>query len=372
MHGSSDTEDSSGHLKRSVAVIGTVGIPASYGGFETLAENLVRLHPASEKGLRFSVYCSSASYAQRPREFLGARLHYVPLKANGPASVLYDLVCMFLAVFRQADSLLVLGVSGAVGIPIVRACSTARIVTNIDGLEWKRAKWGKIARWWLKFSEKCAVNSSHEVITDNQAIADYVRAEYGRDSRVIAYGGDHAVETAPSKSPAPLPGKYALSVCRIEPENNVALILEAFSTRSALPLVFVGNWAHSLYGRKLHEQYQNHPSIHLLDPIYDAGTLRSIRQGASLYVHGHSAGGTNPSLVEIMHFGIGVLAFDCTFNRYTTEDKARFFSDVEQLRSLVETLSDADTSAIGTQMKSIALRRYTWSVVARDYYDLLG
>lgn len=214
---------------------------------------------------------------------------------------------------------------------------------------------------------------SHEVIADNGAIADYVKRTFGVDSHVIAYGGDHAVAVdAASVDEYDLPDSYAFSVCRIEPENNVHVILEAFSKLNADALVIVGNWNHSEYGRALRARYATCKNLLLLDPIYDLGKLKSLRSRALFYVHGHSAGGTNPSLVEAMHFGKAVLAFDCDYNRSTTEDMALFFDSSALLQQLVESLDKAALEKVGRDMLEIANRRYTWRIVAQQYFALLG
>lgn len=362
----------SAERRQTLAIVGTVGIPAAYGGFETLVENLARYHRDSELKSRVAVYCSANRYEVRPRTYLGAELRYVGLPANGVASVLYDIVCLLSAVRRGTDVCLLLGVSGAIALPLVRAISAVRIVTNIDGIEWRRGKWQGFSRWFLRFSEQLAVRFSHEVIADNGAIARYVAETYGRECHVIAYGGDHAVaiEPVPCEAVA-LPSRYALAICRIEPENNAAMILKAFGANPAMPLVFIGNWDNSAFGRSLRQQYADVRHLHLVDPIYDTGVLRSIRGNASVYVHGHSAGGTNPSLVEMMHFGLPVLAYECDFNRFTTEDRALFFQSAEQLQAKVAGLTADEASAVGAVMLEIAQRRYNWAAVGREYFTLL-
>lgn len=359
---------------RRVAIIGAVGVPANYGGFETLAENLVVQHAVRGADAELVVYCSSKAYSERPSRYHSATLEYVPLNANGIQSVLYDVVSMLSAVRAGADCLLLLGVSGAVGLPLIRAFSGVRVVTNIDGIEWRRAKWNRLARHFLRLSEKLAVRYSNVVISDNQAIADYVRIEYGVDSRVIAYGGDHAVsvDSAPVEG-LRLPDTYALSVGRIEPENNVHLILEAFARVPERCLVFVGNWRASEYGRQLRDSFRNKDNIRLLDPIYDDGKLKSLRSSAWLYLHGHSAGGTNPSLVEIMHFGVPVVAFDCVYNRCTTGDAAFYFSNVNQLVGVIRSAMRGDHMLEnGHAMRRIAVEKYTWAKIADQYFAELG
>lgn len=354
------------------SILGTVGVPGCYGGFETLAENLVRCHQAHAPGTRLTVYCSTHGVQTRPRRYLSAELRHIGLKATGPQSVAYDMVSLADAIRCRTDVILLLGVSGALALPLVRALSRARIVTNIDGIEWQRAKWRGLARLILRWSERAAVRWSHAVIADNAGIAEHVRARYGRDCHVIAYGGDHALEAAPVAIPGlALPERYALTLCRIEPENNVEMILAAFARSPGRALVVVGNWEQSAHGRALRAQYGALPHIHLVDPVYEPGHLRWIRSGAESYIHGHSAGGTNPALVEMMHFGIPVFAFDCDFNRNTTEGKAIHFDSADTLAAAVATLEDAEAARIGGQMREIAARRYTWARIGRAYFELM-
>lgn len=345
-----------------IAITGTVGVPACYGGFETLIENLL-----NEKGEPLLVYCSSKAYKQRSATYKNARLVYVPLEANGISSILYDIICALDAVRRGAKTILILGVSGTIIVPVLRNFTRIHIVTNIDGLEYHREKWGAVARWFLRKSEAWAVKYSHSVIADNQAIVDHVQRVYGRTADLIAYGGDHALlQTASPKGKG-----YALGLCRIEPENNVHLILEAF-TATSMPLKFVGNWNNSDYGKQLKKKYGNHPNIELEDPIYQPDRLFSLRNDCSLYVHGHSAGGTNPSLVEMMHFGRPIACFDCSYNRYSTDQRAYFFRRTEELRKIVENLNTDTTDPSGLALQSIARTKYTWNVVRQAYLELLG
>lgn len=355
-----------------IAIIGTVGVPSNYGGFETLAENLVRYHDIIGLPEQLTVYCSSKAYAEKKPSYLSARLRYIPLYANGAQSIPYDIWSLVSSSWNRMDVILLLGVSGAIALPFVRAFSSARIVTNIDGIEWSRQKWRGLAKRFLRFSERMAVRYSHEVIADNQSIADYVWDTYGVTSHMIAYGGDHAVAVkAKPVEEYQLPAEYAFSVCRIEPENNIHVIIEAFSNQDGLPLVLVGNWNRSDYGRSIRERYAACTHMYLLDPIYDAGKLKTLRSGAKLYIHGHSAGGTNPSLVEAMHFGHPILAYDCDSNRYTTENKALFYKTSEDLLRLLQTMDKDMIEEVGQEMLEIARRRYTWKTVAREYFDLL-
>lgn len=356
-----------------ISVIGSVGVPANYGGFETLVENLAIFHHNQALPQRLVIYCSKASYQEFPDTFLSSELCYLPLNANGAQSILYDIASLLSAAYRRSDKILILGVSGAIALPLIRLTSSAKITINIDGIEWRREKWRGLAKWFLRFSEMMAVRFSHSVISDNEAISDYVNKTYGVRAEVIAYGGEHAVSVeAIDVDVVGLPSNYSLSICRIEPENNVHLILEAFSSLDSSNLIFVGNWNNSEYGRSLRQSFSEKKNIFLLDPIYNTSKLKALRQNAKCYLHGHSAGGTNPSLVEAMHFGKPVIAFDCAFNRFTTENKALYFSDSKELSSLLKLSDEGEFHQCGINMIEIASRRYTWNSIARQYFCLLG
>jgi glycosyltransferase involved in cell wall biosynthesis len=356
-----------------IAIVGTVGIPANYGGFETLAENIVKYHHVKCLSNRITVYCSSRNHSVQVADFLAAKLEYVPLNANGIQSILYDLISLFSAVWKRADVILVLGVSGAIALPLIRLISSAKIITNIDGIEWRRHKWRGLAKSFLRLSEKMAIRFSHVVIADNAGIASYVKQAYGINSEVIAYGGDHAIDVkAESFSEIHLPLNYSLSICRIEPENNIHLILNAFSVLTTKNLVFVGNWNSTGYGRGLYKKYNGINNIFLIDSIYDLAILKTLRLKSSSYIHGHSAGGTNPSLVEAMHFSKPIFAYDCIFNRSTTEDKAIYFETSSCLIKHLQKIEVEKASHVATEMLEIAKRKYIWKIVAHQYFQLFN
>jgi glycosyltransferase involved in cell wall biosynthesis len=353
---------------KNVAVVGIQGVPAQYGGFESLVENLIGDHKSED--IRYTVFCSGRDMKSRLAEYRGAELKYVPLRANGVQSIPYDMIS-FLRIPRKTDVILVLGVSGCLILPVFRLFCRKRLIINIDGLEHRRAKWGKLAKTFLKLSEKMAVRYADVIISDNKGIQDYVREEYGKESELIAYGGDHAVRSVPQARTLDIlrryglrPGTYAVTVCRIEPENNCHLVLEAFS-KSDRELAFVGNWSRSAYGQELKEKYSAFPNIHILDPIYDIDTLYVLRLNAWAYVHGHSAGGTNPSLVEAMFFGNPIFAYDVVYNRETTGGGALYWSSSDELLNLLS-LNDFDTSSI----IDLANQKYTWKRIANQYEKL--
>ena len=281
-----------------VAVVGTVGVPANYGGFETLVENLLTYKVNEE--IIYTVYCSKPNYTNKIRYYKGAKLVYLPFRANGFQSIIYDIVSVFHAMFH-ADIILILGVSGCVILPIVRLFTKKHIIVNIDGLEHKRQKWGKWTQRFLRFSEKMAIGFASEIVADNKGIQDYVFSEYDKDVELIEYGGDqlsNGLDNEYFKTTNLQNLSYFFSVCRIEPENNTHILLEAFARMPNEKIVVVGNWDKTIYSRNLEIRYSNYENIHLLPAIYDDKKLNSLRINAQAYLHGHSAGGTNPSLVE--------------------------------------------------------------------------
>lgn len=385
-------------MKKKVAIVGTRGVPANYGGFESLVENL--LEKASEQ-VEYTVFCSSkdvprycpaSSEGNKPR-YKGAWLKYVPLHANGAQSMFYDLISLIRCLWGY-DCVLVLGVSGCLFLPFLIPffrCSKTRLVINIDGLEHKREKWSSFARWILLQSEKMAVRFADTVIADNKAIADYVMENYDMTRRTtqlqtLAYGGDHVHRTVSEERQQEIlasfgleKGAYAISVCRIEPENNCHISLEAFAQAQTLPILFIGNWEHSEWARQLYRRYESAaPYVKLSQAIYDLDVLYTLRAHAALYIHGHSAGGTNPSLVEAMFFGKPIFAYDVSYNRESTFGKAAYFQDAHQLQALVEGLSmgceephlSGAEHCSGAEMARLAQENYRWEDIAARYENL--
>lgn len=355
-------------MKR-IAVIGTQGVPARYGGFESLVENLIG--DTIGDTVRYTVYCSGRDMDRSLKTHKGAELKYVPLKANGAQSVAYDIISMIRAISGY-DILLVLGVSGCLFLPILKLISRSKIIVNVDGIEHKRNKWGRVARWVLKTSEKFAVRYADEVIADNKGVADYVMSVYNRKVNMIAYGGDHVVRSVTRQIERQILEKYglvdrryAVSVCRIEPENNCDMILEACA-KAGQPIVMVGNWNRSVWARELKQRYADNRDIITLNSVYDLDELYVLRKNAVCYCHGHSVGGTNPSLVEAMYFAIPIFAYDCVFNKETTAYRANYFKSAEELSALLLKVGEMS----GEEMVDMAYKNYTWKGIIAAYANL--
>jgi glycosyltransferase involved in cell wall biosynthesis len=349
---------------RQLAIVGSVGIPNRYGGPEAFAESIA---PAlAARGFEVTVTCDRARYADDLSErFKGVRRVFIGIGANGASSPVHDLVA-FMRVVRHADYILVLGVSGGLFFPLFRlACvlTGSRLLVNIDGVEWRRSKFGPFAKLVLYCSDLLAQWCAHVIVYDNDALLPYVRNR--RKAACVEYSGDHAVlhDVPP---PQDSPGPYALTICRIEPENNCDVLIDGF-LRSPLPrYVFVGNWSRSEYGRELRRRYAAEPRLQLLDPVYDPHELYRLRSGCTFYLHGHSVGGTNPSLVEMLFFDCDILCWDCNFNRATAGDAVRFFTSAEHLGGLL-----AAGPAPGVARDSVR-RRYTRQAIVAKLSAALG
>jgi glycosyltransferase involved in cell wall biosynthesis len=357
-------------MKKKVTIIGIVGIPAQYGGFETLTEHLTI---CLAKNYMITVFCSSKSHSLKSKAHNGAALKYINLKANGFQSILYDIISILKSV-NSSDTLLILGVSGCVILPFIKWFYPVRIIVNIDGIEWKRDKWSWPVKWFLKLSEGLAVKYADTIISDNKAIQLYIQNEYKVGSEFIAYGADHVTKTSIEKGMLLyypfLEGKYFFTVCRIEPENNLDIVLEAGCLQKNLPVVIVGNWNSSVYGKQLREKYSDFDHIYLLDPIYDQKKLNMLRSNCYAYLHGHSAGGTNPSLVEAMHLELPIISYGAIYNKETTNNKALYFSTAQELVLLMEYTSHSDLVSVAQNMGEISKREYSWKKISSQYADL--
>ncbi len=362
------------NLKRKLGIIGTVGVPARYGGFETLAHQLVE---NLNQDYSITVYNSTKHYSakERVKEWNGARIKYIPLSANGFQSIFYDIISIIHAVLF-CDVLLILGVSGCLFLPFVKLFFPfKKVIVNLDGLEWRRAKWNKYAKTFLLWSEKVAVWCADEIIADNAAIQKYVLDRYGKASNLIEYGADHnqgeKIKPETFEKFPFLKNEYAFKVARIEPGNNIHTILKAFAKQENLPLVLIGNWKNSDYGKSLQEEFGQFNHMHLLDPIYESNLLNQIRSNAKVYIHGHSEGGTNPSLVEAMYLGLPIISFDIVYNKVTTENQAIYFETTDELLQLINKINSLDLDKISKNLLEVANRRYLWSVISNKYSDLV-
>ena len=366
-----NAERVSEHYVKRIAVIGSVGIPANYGGYETLVQNLV--DGKQRKDIQYVVYCSSGAYKDKLNEYHGAKLIYFPFNANGWQSPIYDALTSIHAYFT-CETILSLSSAGSFVLPFLRIFGKRRIIANYDGVELHRDKWGFLPRLVIRISQKCTSWFASYYIADNDAIAPILKDMYHVGCTVIEYGGDNAYKV---KNDEALLSRYNLSpqsyyfnVARIEPENNTDKILAAFKNMPDKQLVIVGNWNKSPYAQDLYNRYSTLENIKLLPPIYEPNEINLLRSNCRAYLHPHSVGGTNPSLVEAMSLKLPVLAFDVVFNRATTENKAWYFATTAELKEKVLALDDHNRMELSAAMYEIAHRRYRWSTIVAKYEAL--
>lgn len=354
--------------KIAVALIGCAGVPNRYGGFESFAEH-IGSHLACN-GTRVFVTCQKTLYRDDPAStFNGIERIMVPLPSNGALSPLHDFVA-FLAVAWRVDRILVLGVSAGLFFPLFRFlasfCGAARFYVNVDGVEWRRDKYGSIKKLYLYLSDRLAQRFADGVILDNAELAPYVRTL--RPAACIAYSGDHTLRARSSFAEVSKSlHKYALTICRIEPENNCEMLIEGFLSSSLERYIFVGNWNNSKYGKEIRKKYNNTSRLEFLDPIYDADTIHALRSNCIAYLHGHSVGGTNPSLVEMIYYDSPIFCLDVAYNRATAGRAALYFDNAAELGKL---LSGMPYQPAPGERESIR-QKYSAATIARQLTDFL-
>ena len=355
-------------MNKTVAIIGTNGLPGKYGGWDQLVHHLTL---NLKNNFQFIVYTSSYKYELDNKVVNGAKIKLVRFKANGIQSIPYDIISIYDAV-KKYDILYICGISGCVFLPFIKSYGK-KIIVNPDGIEWKRNKFSFFIKKFLKLSERLAVQYSNILVADNKEIAKYIKSEYNVNAEIIEYGGDHVLKDIAISSGVKNKyniedKKYVFKVCRIEPENNIHVILQAFRSLP-ITLVIVGNWNNSKYGKKLQSKYSKFENFRLLNPIYNQKRLDMLRSNCLFYIHGHSVGGTNPSLVEAMNLGLPIISFESVFNRETTENSAIYFNSINSLKSETNLILDGkyDLRIFRKKMIEIAKKRFTWYKITNKY-----
>lgn len=353
-------------LKKKISVVGAVGIPAAYGGFETFTEQLaLRL----SKHFRITVYCSSRSYPEnlRMKTWKGINREFINLPANGVMSVLYDFRSLRMAA-TNSDYILLLGCGAGIMLWFLRRSIRDKIWLHIDGIEWNRKKWNPLIRLLLRISFYFGIKAAKRVIVDNEAMLPRISQSARSKKLLLGYGADHLPNTP---LPAPLPDPYLLVISRSVPENNLSMIIEGFLHSEFPTLVIISNWKDSRYGRNLRKEYQREPRLRMLDAIYTPDTLQAYRKYALAYIHGHSAGGTNPSLIEAMGTPLPILAFDNEFNRNVTLGNSLYFATAAELTHQIDHLNPSELKQQAGIMSEAATKLYRWdNVVMRLKNDL--
>lgn len=358
--------------KKRVAIIGTNGIPAKYGGFETLAEYLTK---ELSGNFDFTVYCSSIyKKEERLKFYNGSKLKYMPLKANGFQSILYDTFSTIHS-FIFSDVIILLGPAAGFILPLNYFFKKI-LITNHGGInEWERKKFSFFQRKYAFLSHKLAAFSSNKNIADNIPLKEKLSSVFGVDADVIEYGGDHInirdiTPDSLEKFPF-LSSSYFLCVARAQIDNNLHLLIEVFKEIPEKNLVIVSNWNASKYGKYLFDKYKKLKNVILLPAVYEKTDLDVIRSNTDLYIHSHSECGTAPSLVEAMNYKIPIICFDVETNRKTTKNKSLYFKDKNELINIIGNLTNDKLKLIKNEMFELAKRYYSWKKISQKYLNLI-
>jgi glycosyltransferase involved in cell wall biosynthesis len=357
-----------------VAMIGTRGVPASYGGFETAVEEIgARL---VERGHKITVYCRGRSERVSPYRGMDA-VDLPAVKRRSVETLSHTTLSILHAVLRaRPDVAIVFNAANSPLLPFLRAAQIP-IALHTDGLEWQRGKWGVFGRRYYLLAERLAVRWADQLISDAQGIADYYKGKYETESAVIAYGAPLTeADHAPIRTIGLEPGQYHLVVCRFEPENHADVIIHGYSQSNAeLPLVVVGGVPYSShYDKSLAHLAGMDNRVRLLGPVWDQRLLDSLYSNSAVYIHGHSVGGTNPSLLRAMGASAPVAAFDVNFNREVLRGEDRcYWLAAHDVRNIVEDVEaqSGRWQALGAAARVVAEDAYRWDDVADRYEELV-
>ncbi|MGV8830198.1 MAG: DUF1972 domain-containing protein [Breznakibacter sp.] len=356
-----------------IAIIGTRGIPNFYGGFEQFAEYLAKY--LVQKGHQVIVY-NSHYHPYQEHEWEGVKIiyKYDPEKIIGTAGqFVYDLNCILDSRKRGFDIILQLGYTSSSiwGKLLPKNC---KVVTNMDGLEWKRTKYSKLVQRFLLFAERLGVKYSHCLVSDSIGIQEYLLIKYNVDSTYIPYGSDvvaafsevHLYEFKVQKF------RYSMLVARLEPENSIEIILDGKCLcKDEEPFLVVGNHM-TKYGGKLKAKYAHNQSIRFIGGIYDINILNNLRYYSKLYFHGHTVGGTNPSLLEAMGSGAYICANDNLFNRAILEEDACYFTSASDVRNALEKYDSSNRNDLIQNNFTKVRELYNWGRIVSLYEDLFN
>ena len=353
-----------------IAFLGSRGIPAEYGGFETFIQEVsLRL---VDKGFDITVFCHGNQSYKQPT-YRGVRLVHIdtpPVK--GLRSVCFDAMSILKSLARY-DILYVVGYNVALLLPLARLFP-GQLWVNMDGLGWKRSKWSPMAQRYLRSMESTAVRFASHIIADSQSIADHLTSTYAfarGKVQVIEYGA-YPVYAPPSIDSLAgfnlQPQEYYIVVCRLEPENHVQEIIEGYCRAgSTRKLVVVGDHTTGTpYVRELLKAANE--NVTFIGTVFDQVKLTALRYYCHTYFHGHSVGGTNPSLLEAMACGNYVIAHDNVFNREVTQNQCVYFSDAEDMKACIFTLEqDGIPADVKQRLKQVVVEKYNWDGIAERY-----
>ena len=355
-------------------ILGTRGVPAAHGGFETFAERLA-LHLAAQ-GWRVVVYCQEEGRAPlREDVWQGVERVHIAVPGSGSRSTIdfdWRATCHAAA---HGGLCLTLGYNTALFCAWLRLRGVPNLI-NMDGIEWSRAKWGPAAKGWFWLNDWAGCLLGNHLVADHPAIARHLQTRVrGSKITTIAYGADAigAVDDGPVRALGLQPGRYLTLIARAEPENSILEVVQAFSRRPrGLQLAVLGHYKPNMpYQARV--QAVAGPEVVFLGAIYDKPVVQALRAHCAAYVHGHQVGGTNPSLVEALGAGNAVIAHDNRFNRWVAGEGAAYFDGAEEFAAVIDRLI-AEPESLAKMRAASAARfaeNFTWPTILGNYEALL-
>ena len=354
-----------------IGILGTRGIPNYYGGFEQFAEFFATY--AASKGHEVYVY-NSHNHPYQQQVFNGVTIvHcYDPeYKIGSAGQFIYDLNCIRDARKKDFDIILQLGYTSS-SIWFSLHPKKSIVITNMDGLEWKRTKYSKKIQKALQIAEQLAVKKSDYLISDSIGIQKYILEKFQKESTYIAYGAHNF--TTPNaevlKQYLVEEENFNMIMARFEPENNLDMVLEGVAmTEQKTPLLVIGNH-HTKYGTYLKDKFSLFEHIRFIGAVYDLEHLNNLRYFSNLYFHGHTVGGTNPSLLEAMASNALIAAHNNDFNKGVLQENAFYFSSAEEVKKILNSIKKSDNlQFVQNNFEAIA-KSFNWEKINEQYLQL--
>jgi len=352
-------------MKR-VAIIGSHGLYANYGGWDQLVKNLAE--KKSNSKLFYLIFNSKEAPSDLPYLPIGVVVKQINLKASGFQGLFYDFWTILKCYFK-VDTILLLGVQGVPLISILRLFKSVTIISNVGGLEWERPKFGYWTKMYLKFCYNISFQLSKNVILDNEYFLKFAPNSRKYKAVIVPYGGEidislDVTKVLTEKYPF-LETDYYLSISRALEDNYLDKICETFSKTNST-LVLISNFSSSSYGKKVFERYSNKGNLILINGLYEKSELDLVRRKCKAYIHTHTLCGTAPSLVEMIVSRRPIISVDVPPNRFTLDNSGIFFKSYDELKDILETNFDLEKA----KPKSELIAKYSWQTVVNTYQEL--
>jgi glycosyltransferase involved in cell wall biosynthesis len=362
-------------MNRHLRILGIRGIPANHGGFETFAEQLSLY--LSARGWHVTVYCQESQQFSGVEEsdWRGIRRVHIPVKGAGPAATIAFDWKSTLHACQESGLILTLGYNTAVFCALYRLFGLINVI-NMDGIEWRRKKWGRLAKAWFYLNERAGVWFGNHLIADHPEIKRHLATRIREEKiSMIAYGAER-IDSADLNildRYCVRPNRYGIVVARAEPENSVLEVVRAWSRKiRGMPLLVLGQYTNERpYHAKIFESASH--EVIFAGGVYEKDTIAALRFFSRIYIHGHQVGGTNPSLVEALGAGNAVLAHDNPFNRWVAGEAGLYFQDEESCAQLIDQLTHEDIRLRVLQKASRHRHAdlFTWGKTLGEYETLL-